>query len=343
MSGQEGPARAPQARGTGLGERPTFRSPADPAVPEFFIVGHPKCGTTALYEMLREHPQIFLPANKEPWFFASELHVRTPPRPAGTPQTLEEYLALFEGARPDQRPGEATPHYLWSATAAAAIAKVAPGAKIIAFLREPASFLHSLHLQFVETYVETESDLRTALALEPERRAGRQIPRHTYWPTALMYSGHVRYVEQLRRYHELFGESQVMVAIYDDFRQDNEATVRRVLRFLELDETVPVSAREVNPTVRPRSQRLHSLMHAVGVGRGPISRAVKGAVKAVTPAGPRRRAFYAAQQQMLFAAPKPPDEQLMQELRVRFRGEVQAISEFLDRDLVGLWGYDKID
>ncbi len=35
-------------------------------MPDFFIVGHPKCGTTALYEMLRRHPQIFMPALKEP-------------------------------------------------------------------------------------------------------------------------------------------------------------------------------------------------------------------------------------------------------------------------------------
>src|ERR1700761_2108738 len=81
-------------------------------LPDFFIVGHPKSGTTALYEMLRDHPQVFMPANKEPWFFASELKVRTPPRPEGTPQTLEEYRALFEGAAPGQLAGEATPYYL---------------------------------------------------------------------------------------------------------------------------------------------------------------------------------------------------------------------------------------
>ena len=63
--------------------------------PDFFIVGQPKSGTTALYEMLRRHPQIFMPENKEPWFFAEELHERTPPRPGGTPETLAEYLALF--------------------------------------------------------------------------------------------------------------------------------------------------------------------------------------------------------------------------------------------------------
>src|SRR6185312_10090194 len=82
--------------------------PAQQRLPDFFIAGHPKSGTTALYEALRRHPEIYMPACKEPWFFAPELHVRTPPRPEGTPRTLEEYLALFAGARPDQRAGEAT-------------------------------------------------------------------------------------------------------------------------------------------------------------------------------------------------------------------------------------------
>src|SRR6185437_10981883 len=104
-------------------------SRAGTRLPDFFIIGQPKSGTTALYEMLSAHPQIFMPASKEPWFFASELHVRTPPRPEGTPRTLQEYASLFAAAAPDQRVGEASPQYLWSRTAAAAIAAVQPRAQ----------------------------------------------------------------------------------------------------------------------------------------------------------------------------------------------------------------------
>ena len=314
---------------------------AGPAVPDFFIAGHPKSGTTALYEALRRHPDIYMPACKEPWFFAPELHVRTPPRPEGTPATLEEYLALFAGARPGQRTGEATAHYLWSRQAAAAIAAVAPAARVIAILREPASFLRSLHLQFLQTYVETETDLRRALDLEPARRHGREIPRHTYWPTALLYSEHVRYVEQLRRFYAVFAPEQILVLVYDDFRADNDAFVRRVLRFLEVDDTVTIRTGEANPTVRARSQRLHELVHAIGVGRGPASRTMKATIKSLTPDRLRRRALYATQRRLVFSDPEPADEQLMAELRRRFAPEVVALSEFLDRDLVTLWGYER--
>ncbi|TML00109.1 MAG: sulfotransferase [Actinobacteria bacterium] len=309
-------------------------------LPDFFIVGHGKSGTTALYEMLTQHPQLHLPY-KEPWFFAAELHERTPPRPEGTPHTLEEYASLFAGASPEQRVGEASALYLWSHTAAKRIAALRPDARIVAILREPASFLYSLHLQLVETYIETESNFAKALALEDERRLGRQIPQYTYWPQLLLYSEHVRYVEQLRRYHAAFSPEQVLVLIYDDFRRDNEATVRRVLRFLEVDASLPIEGVEANPTVRVRSQRLHELMHAVSVGRGPLSLGVKAAIKAVTPQKLRRGPLRRVKERLVFNAPSPPDASVMNEVRHRFAGEVRALSEYIGRDLVTLWGYDR--
>jgi Sulfotransferase family len=328
---------------TELDEMPVAARLPQKRIPDFFIVGNPKSGTTALYEMLGSHPDIYMPVCKEPWFFASELHNRTPPRPEGTPQTLAEYMALFEAAEPGQRVGEASALYLWSHTAAAAIAAVQPAAQIIAILREPASFLRSLHRQFVETYVETETDLRRAIALEPARREGRQIPRYSYWPQALLYSEHVQYVEQLRRYNDVFPPEQVLVLIYEDFRHDNEATVAKVLRFLEVDETYPIAVREANPTVHVRSQRLNELVHAVSVGHGPISLGVKATVKALTPRKLRRDVLNATKHRIVYSSePFPPDELLMMELRRRFFPEVVALSQYLDRDLVSLWGYGEV-
>ena len=328
-----------QASGpSALAPRPAGASNAA-RLPDFFIVGQPKCGTTALYQMLRSHPQIFMPDNKEPWFFAEELHERTPPRPAGTPRTLAEYAALFAPAAASQRAGEASVLYLWSRTAAGAIARVVPEARIIAILREPASLLRSLHLQFVETYVETETDLRTALALEPERARGLSVPRHTYWPRALRYSEHVRYVEQLRRYGDLFGAENMLVLVYDDFRRDNAATVRRVLRFLEVDDSVALKAREVNLSVGVRAGSLRRAAHALAVGHDPLARAAKAIVKPLLPKPLRPLVLHSAKSRLLYAPPAPPDEVLMQELRERFRPEVAALSEYLGRDLLSEWGY----
>jgi hypothetical protein len=309
-------------------------------LPSFFVVGHAKSGTSALNAMLAAHPQVFMPASKEPWYFATELHERTPPRPEGTAGNLEEYAALFAGAAAEQSVGEISPQYLWSRTAAARIAEVRPDARIVAVLREPASFLRSLHLQMLQTYVEIEPDLRTALELEPARRAGREIPRYTYWPKMLLYSDHVRYVEQLRRYAALFGREQLLVLIYDDFRNDNESSVREVLRFIGVNDTIEIAPVEVNPSVRMRSQRMHELLHAVSVGTGPASLRVKETIKRVVPANARKRAVKQVRARLIQTDPGEPDERLMTELRARYRGEVEELSDYLGRDLIECWGYD---
>jgi hypothetical protein len=315
-------------------------------VPDFFIVGNPKCGTTALYEMLKTHPQIYMPELKEPWFLAADMRPRfQPPRSASPPQSLEEYLSLFEDARADQRAGEASSAYLLSHDAAGQIAELQPDARIIAILREPANFLRSLHLQLLRTHVETVKDLGEAISLEAARREGNKIPRRSHRPRLLLYSEHVRYVENLRRFHAVFPREQVLVLVYEDFLKDNEATVRTVRRFLGVEEELPVEVKKANPTVkRMRSQQLDELVNVVSVGRGPAGRLAKAAVKTLVPNERlRSRALRATHRNFIYGKPSAPDEQVMHELRRRFKGEVESASEYLDRDLVSLWGYDSLD
>lgn len=313
-------------------------------VPDFFIVGHHKSGTSALYEMLSQHPQIFMSTPKEPRFMASDMHERfVQPRERPHPQTLDEYLTLFADARPDQRAGEASATYLWSHTAAARIAELQPAARIIAILREPASFLHSLHLTYLRAHVESEKDFAKAMSLEAARRQGKHIPRRSHLPQLLRYSDHVRYVDQLRRYHAHFPREQMLVLIYDDFRADNEATVRAVLRFLDVDDGAPIEIFDTNVTKRTvRSHQADDIVYAVSLGRGRLARLTKTALKAVTTRRLRHGAIGAARRRVIMADAPPPDERFMLELRRRFKPEVTALSEYLDRDLVALWGYDRL-
>ncbi len=334
---------------------PSPASPAAGRIPDFFIVGHAKCGTTALYEMLRRHPQLYMPeyragAGKEPWYFSRDNpREQTPDTPRSidftgrnVSETFEDYLSLFEQAAPDQRIGEASTSYLWSPTAAARIAQVQPAARIIAIFREPASFLRSLHLQLLQNRHETVTDFRTAVGLDDARRENRHIPRTSYWPAALIYSDRVRYVEQLERYYAVFPREQVLPLIYDDFRTDNEGTVRRVLRFLEVDERAPVVAMDANPTVIRRSARTDNLRRALKRSRGPVLSPLRAAGKALTTQRIREAVFYPLQARLLYAKPPTPDEEFMHELRVRFKPEVVALGDHLGRDLVSLWGYDEL-
>jgi hypothetical protein len=316
--------------------------PPGARVPDFFIIGHEKCGTTALFHILRQHPQIFMPDRKEPRFFAPDLRdpaLRTTGR---LPRTLEEYLSLFAEAGADQRAGEASPQYIRSARAARLIAEIQPQARIIAILREPISFIRAFHLECVRSLVESERDLRKALALEAPRREGRRIPRGSTAPDRLFYREHVRYTDQLRRFEELFGEGRLLVVIYDDFRADNDATVRRVLRFLDVDDEVqlqPWEARRTRKAVRMR--RLHRVALAVQRARRghPNARRLARTVDALTPRAMRSNRVNELFRRIVFTVPPPLDERFMRELRHQIKPEVVALSDHLGRDLVSEWGY----
>jgi hypothetical protein len=314
-------------------------------VPDFFVVGHAKCGTTALYEMLKAHPQIYMPAIKETQFLSRAPHersARSKRRPQRRPQTLDAYLSLFATAGAQQRAGEGSTEYLRTPATASRIAALCPEARIVAAFREPASFLRSLHLQLLEVNVETERDFAKAIALEQDRRRGKRIPRDCAWPQALLYSRHIRYAEQLRDYHEHFGRERVLPLIYDDFRADNEAVVRDVLRFLEVDDSISIRPTEANPTVRLRSQRAGELVGALSVGHNPLARTANRLLKATTSERVRRRALRAVKGLAVDSEPRAPDEALMRELRQRYRHEVEALADYLDRDLLSLWAYDDL-
>lgn len=309
----------------------------DARFPDFYIVGQPKTGTTALDQMLRHHPDIFMPEFKETNFFAGELgYVARFPH---FPTSEEAYLALFAAAAPGNIVGEASPNYLWSPTAARRIAEVRPDARIIALFREPAAFINSLHTMYWRNGFEAEEDLRKAIELESERRAGRRLPPDGYWPELLFYSDHMCYVEQLRRYTDCFSRDQVFVLTHEEFRRDNSAAVKEILRFLGVDHTVALPSIEVNPSYRVRSWPGHQALVMIAQGRG---EAIKKVIRPLTTQRLRRKTLYYVRDHFIHGKPPPPDERLMLDLRRRYRSEVVNLGKFLGRDLVKEWGYDQL-
>ena len=220
-----------------------------------------------------------------------------------------------------------------------AIAEVAArDARIIAILREPASFLRSLHLQLVQNHVETETDLRTAIALEAAAREGRQHPAPLATGRSCCCTPSTSATSSsCAATTRSFPREQVLVLIYDDFRATTRRRCGAVLRFLGVDDD-RADRRRSRPTRRAQHALAAARRHrARGLGRraGPLRGAVKAAVKAVHS---RRRCGAArcvvAQRRRRARAARPPDEELMMELRRRFKPEVVALSEYLDRDLV---------
>src|SRR6185295_10222300 len=119
--------------------------------PTFLIAGAPKCGTTALYEYLQTHPQVFLSDPKEPHFYANDLGAHR------TIVTRGQYEKLFSAAGPQHLAiGEASAWYLHSAVALPAVARELPDAKLIVMLRNPVELIRSLHSDLVWICFENE-------------------------------------------------------------------------------------------------------------------------------------------------------------------------------------------
>ena len=135
--------------------------------PNLFIAGAIKCGTTALYEYLRQHPTVFFPDVKEPNFFNSEMST-------ATAFTLEEYLQLYAHVPTTaQYWGDATPLYIFSQVAAQQVDSGSPGARGISVLRRPANLSASLYHQSRLSGMEPLS-MTEAIEAEPDRLEGRR-------------------------------------------------------------------------------------------------------------------------------------------------------------------------
>ena len=143
-------------------------------LPNFFLIGAPKCGTTALYQALIQHPDIFLGYVKEPGYFAfggCQPETQLGPGGGHLRRTViwqaREYLMLYaEGAGHRVR-GDATTLYLRSPKAAQAIQSTVPSAKLVAILRQPAKRAHSGYHYAVNNRIEYARTFAEALAEEP--------------------------------------------------------------------------------------------------------------------------------------------------------------------------------
>ena len=132
--------------------------------------------------------------------------------------------------------------------------------------------------------------------------------------------------------------------IYDDLRADNEQTMRRILRFLDVDDSVPIAAAETETLKSVRFPLLHRFATAMRVAeRNPtVSGRTARAVNALIPSGARSASVRGRWRRLVYGASPATDEQLMLELRRRFKPEVERFSDYLGRDLVSLWGYDSL-
>jgi len=215
--------------------------------PDLFLVGAPKCGTSALHRYLKDHPRIFMSRIKEPLYFADGFH-----RPVAT---LKEYTALFtEATERHLAVGESSTLYLCSEKAPYRVREFAPDARIVVMVRNPVDLVHSLHSHSLLSLNEDEPDIETAWRLQEARRRGQNIPGTCRSPKLLQYAEVARLGEQAERVLEIFERHRVMFVVFDDFVADTRRVYEDVLEFLGVPSDASDHFPRVNASRAARSR-----------------------------------------------------------------------------------------
>ena len=304
-------------------------------IPNLFIVGQSKSGTSALYSMLKEHPEIFASPVKEPCYFCKDLiresdtfHKR---KAFFDYRDKEVYLKLFSKVRNEKVISESSTLYLYSRDAAEEIWNLNPNAKIIMILRDPVSYVISLHNEHFRKAQENVDDFERTILLEKDRREGNHIPPHCLFPSSLFYSDRIKYAEQIARFQNKFGESNTKVIIYEDFKADNSGVFRKILEFLDVDPEFIPKIKKQNISGSPRFPKLNTLI---------MSSSLKRRTQQVLPDS-LYSVFKPLWRKLLWKKKNPANitENFKKHLKEQYKPEVEKLSNFLNIDLLKKWNY----
>jgi hypothetical protein len=240
------------------------------ALPDFFIIGAPKAGTTALHAALAAHPSLFMSVVKEPKFFLTD---GPPPTRGGGPgdvQTYREHIwrradyeALFRAAPPGALRGESTPFYLYSTAAQERIRALIPDAKLIVILRDPVERAHSNWTHLWSAGLEPVGDFLRACAEEDARIAAG-------WAEFWHYTRLGKYGEQLENLFLRFPREQVFILRYRTLIDAPARTLDDICQFLGVQPGIVGHVPRQNVTAHP----VPSLSYRAG------ARLLRGAAKA---------------------------------------------------------------
>lgn len=205
--------------------------------PDFFMIGAAKSGTTSLFAILKNHPELCLPEIKEPEYFARDDLFEV---------TKNEYLNMFSAAKPGQLIGEASTIYTLAPffpETAARIHAVRPQAKLIYVMRHPVVRAYSFYTQLIKNYQNCSGDHAVNRTFEefidPELHA-QAVSRdkclaafdaHLPDDPELCLAGS-DYVDQIKHYLNYFSRDQILFLKYEDFARDNQASIDAITDFL---------------------------------------------------------------------------------------------------------------
>ena len=201
--------------------------------PNTFIIGAPKCGTSALAKYLSEHPNVLFSTPKEPFFWCDDF-----PRLKHemSLETMADYLSVFQGYDPQLHTviAEGSTRYLRSSVAIERILSYNPDARFIAMVRNPIELVQAYHMEQRYSLHEDIASFEEAGRAQDERAIGRRIPRGCREPAFLQYGKVGLLGEQIQYATELIPKDRLRIITLDDFKADTPKVYKETLRFLGL-------------------------------------------------------------------------------------------------------------
>ncbi len=223
--------------------------------PNFMIIGAMKSGTTALYYFLKQHPQVFMSAVKEPNFFAL-LDKKNPQPIEGAKISIldiESYLALFDETKDEIAIGEASHSYMYYQSALNQIKRLFPQTALICILRNPIERAYSHYLFHRRDDREPINNFNQAILAE-EKRIREGIHFGHYIRRGMYYN-------QVKRLYETFLKEQVYVCLFDELEFDPVSLSQNIYHFLNVDPGfIPDVFTRRNPSGIPKNKTLHTFL-----------------------------------------------------------------------------------
>ena len=286
-------------------------------LPDFFVLGATKCATTSLHHYLRQHPNLYLPYEKELGFFKTpEEHFQT---------GLDDYLQYFQGVE-GKKTGEATPGYFRHAdvvpTRMGELYSSSDQPQFILLFRDPTERAFSHYLHHVGAGNEDRS-LRDALKYEEEHPEWTRENWRSYFRDGI-------YADTLETWLDHFSRERFLFLLTRDLAECRQETMERVFNFLEVDSTVPVENNtRKNRAGVLRSETIKSLLfdppswlHSLATTVVPKRRWRK-----------RLRWFVRSLNSKPYEERPTMDPDLEKELRRRYESHIRRLEPMIGRDL----------
>lgn len=283
-------------------------------MPDFCIIGSPKCGTTSLDRYLGTHPGVFVCPLKEPHYFST---------PVIAARGADWYTGLYAEARADQLCGEASTSYtrypLVPGTAER-MQTANPAMKLIYILRNPLDRVESEALQ-------TMKYLKNVIGEDYRHMTLDAFLEMIEDPASPHYSAVVetsRFEAQIRAFEAVFPADQMLILTQSDLRRDASAVMQRLYDFLGLaphadfaaSGNTNVTADFLAGSARAKATRQLGRLPGYGLLKGLVPEAAKARIL-----------------QALSGSAEPQEKRLSPETRARIEAELEPSSAAVEARL----------